>query len=61
MRMGGSLRSCNSIMDINGRALQSLEISTTDYNLDISKLSKGVYFVELQSGKSKSTKKFIKN
>ena len=49
------------VIDINGRVLQILEILTTDYSLDISNLSKGVYFVELQSGESKSTKKFIKN
>jgi hypothetical protein len=50
-----------TVIDINGRTLQSLEISTTDYSLDISNLSKGAYFVELLSGDSKSTKKFIKN
>ena len=49
------------VIDINGRVLQILEILTTDYSLDISNLSKGVYFLELQSGESKSTKKFIKN
>ena len=49
------------VIDINGRVLQTLEILTTDYSLDISNLSKGVYFIELLSGESKSTKKFIKN
>jgi len=50
-----------TVFDINGRELQSLEISTTDYNLDISNLSKGVYFIELLSGESKFIEKFIKN
>ncbi len=50
-----------TVMDINGRALQSLEISTTDYSLDISDLSKGVYFLDIESGDFKVTKKFIKN
>lgn len=50
-----------TVIDINGRELQSLEISTSDYSLDISNLSKGVYFIELLSGEPKVTKKFIKN
>ena len=49
------------ITDINGRQLSSIEISAIDYSLDISELSKGVYFLEVQTGALKSTKKFIKN
>ena len=49
------------LIDINGRVLKSIAISKRDYNLDISSLSKGVYFLEVESGVSKSTKKFIKN
>ena len=49
------------LIDINGRVLKSIAISNRDYNLDISSLSKGVYFLEVESGVSKSTKKFIKN
>ncbi len=50
-----------TVIDINGRELQTLEILTTDYTLDISNLSKGVYFIELLSGESKFTEKFMKN
>lgn len=50
-----------TIVDINGRVLNSIEISVSDYSLDVSSLSKGVYFLEIHSGESKSTKKFIKN
>ncbi|MTE25422.1 T9SS type A sorting domain-containing protein [Winogradskyella ouciana] len=50
-----------TIVDINGRELNSIEISVSDYSLDVSGLSNGVYFLEIQSGESKSTKKFIKN
>jgi hypothetical protein len=50
-----------SIIDINGRLLNSLEVSNNEYSLDISKLSKGVYFLQIQSGELKSIKKFIKN
>ncbi|WP_299116814.1 T9SS type A sorting domain-containing protein [uncultured Winogradskyella sp.] len=50
-----------TITDINGRQLNSVQLSVTDYNLDVSNLSKGIYFLEIRSGKLKSTKKFIKN
>lgn len=49
------------IIDINGRLLSEVKISTTNYSMEVSDLSKGVYFLEIQSGESKSTKKFIKN
>lgn len=50
-----------TIVDINGRQLNTIEILTKDYSLDVSDLSKGVYFLEILSGDSKITKKFIKN
>ncbi len=50
-----------TIIDINGRVLKSLAISNLNYSLDVSSFSKGVYFLEIQSGESKSTRKFIKN
>ncbi|MBC3846167.1 T9SS type A sorting domain-containing protein [Winogradskyella echinorum] len=50
-----------AIVDINGRMLTEIEISASSYILDISTFSKGVYFIEIQSGNSKVTKKFIKN
>jgi len=50
-----------TIVDINGRELNAIEIATTDYSLDVTELSKGVYFLEIQSGASRLTKKFIKN
>ncbi len=49
------------IVDINGRILNSVDISQAEYSLDVSSLSKGVYFLEIQSGENKSIKKFIKN
>ncbi|MEO1032632.1 MAG: T9SS type A sorting domain-containing protein [Bacteroidota bacterium] len=49
------------IVDMNGRELNRIEVSTGDYSLDVSSLSKGIYFLEIQSGNSKSTKKFIKH
>ncbi len=49
------------IVDINGRILNSVDISQAEYSLDVSSLSKGVYFLEIQSGENKSIKKFVKN
>ncbi|WP_394351753.1 T9SS type A sorting domain-containing protein [Winogradskyella schleiferi] len=36
-------------------------VSYLEYSLDVSSLTKGVYFLELQTVASKLTKKFIKN
>ncbi|QXP78915.1 MULTISPECIES: T9SS type A sorting domain-containing protein [Winogradskyella] len=50
-----------SIVDVNGRVLSDINILNIDYSLDVTTLVKGVYFLEIQSGESKSIKKFIKN
>ncbi|SDI45103.1 T9SS type A sorting domain-containing protein [Winogradskyella thalassocola] len=50
-----------TIIDINGRLLKEIKLSNLNYDLDVSNLTKGVYFLEIQFGESKSTKKFIKN
>ncbi len=50
-----------SIIDINGRLLKSIVASDMNYSIDISSFSKGIYFIEIQFGEFKSTKKFIKN
>ncbi|WP_179007633.1 T9SS type A sorting domain-containing protein [Winogradskyella forsetii] len=50
-----------TIVDIKGRVLNDIQLSNSEYTLDVSTLTKGVYFLEIQSGESKSTKKFIKN
>ena len=50
-----------TIVDINGRILKDIKLSNLEYSLDVSSLAKGVYFMEIYSGNSSSTKKFIKN
>jgi hypothetical protein len=50
-----------SIIDINCRLLESIRVSKKDDNIDVSDLSKGVYFIEIQFGEFKTIKKFIKN
>ncbi|MEO1032631.1 MAG: T9SS type A sorting domain-containing protein [Bacteroidota bacterium] len=48
------------IVDMNGRELNRIEVSTGDYSLDVSSLSPGIYFLEIGWGALKSTQKFIK-
>ncbi|MEH6538332.1 MAG: T9SS type A sorting domain-containing protein [Psychroserpens sp.] len=51
-----------SIYDINGRLLQINQPSNSslEYQLDVSHLSQGIYFLEMQSNNLKQTQKFIK-
>lgn len=49
------------IIDSNGRELKAIVISDTEYSFDVSDYSNGIYFIEIQSGHSKATKKFVKN
>jgi hypothetical protein len=59
-----SVTPINSIIiyDVNGRMLNSKEglYSSLEYQLDVTNLSKGVYFIEVISGDFKQTQKFIK-
>jgi hypothetical protein len=49
------------VYDINGRTLKTIEMSIADYSLDISSLSKGVYFLEIESDNYKTAKRFVKH
>lgn len=51
-----------TISDINGRQLQSITLAeqSLKHQLNLEDLSSGMYFIELQSGKSKQVKKIIK-
>lgn len=52
-----------SVYDINGRLLndKTLSNSPLEFKLDVSHLSNGLYFLEIQSTNSKQTQKFIKD
>ena len=50
-----------SVIDLNGRLLNEIIVSSLDYDLDVSSLTKGVYFLEIQSGITKTVKRFIKS
>ena len=51
-----------AVYDVNGRELNAIDIENNQlqYLLDVSALSQGIYFIEVQSGSYKSSKKFIK-
>ncbi|OUS00792.1 hypothetical protein A9Q86_08540 [Flavobacteriales bacterium 33_180_T64] len=50
------------VYDINGRLLHSEMFlnQSLEFQLDVTSLARGLYFVEIQSGNSKQAKKFIK-
>ena len=51
-----------NIIDINGRILNAIKLDeiAQNYQLDVSNLSNGIYFIEINSGKAKHIQKFIK-
>ncbi|WP_452231736.1 FG-GAP-like repeat-containing protein [Lacinutrix sp. MEBiC02595] len=51
-----------TIYDVNGRKLNAIEIknSALQYQLDVTTLSNGIYFLEIISENAKQTQKFIK-
>ncbi|RKE95153.1 T9SS type A sorting domain-containing protein [Ichthyenterobacterium magnum] len=51
-----------AVYDVNGRELNAIDIENNQlqYLLDVSELSQGIYFIEVQSDNFKSSKKFIK-
>ncbi|QRM90715.1 T9SS type A sorting domain-containing protein [Lacinutrix sp. WUR7] len=52
-----------TIYDVNGRKLNAIELSNNalQYELDVTTLSNGIYFLEVHSSNAKQTQKFIKN
>lgn len=49
------------LTDINGKIIRKSKFSNTDNQLDISNLSKGVYFITITTNKDTNTYKIIKN
>lgn len=58
-----SIESINQvrIYDISGRIVSKSSPNSSNFNLDIADLNKGVYLVKLNSGDKEATTKFIKN
>lgn len=51
-----------SVVDINGRTVKSLDLNNvTETQLNVSDLTSGVYFINVNSVDGKAVKKFIKN
>lgn len=49
------------LFDVTGKAIQRFEPSASQFELDGSKLSQGVYFVKIKSGADFAVQKIIKN
>ncbi len=49
-----------TILDVNGRVLKTIHNSTNNIQINITDLSSGVYFVQIDSGQQKEVKKFVK-
>lgn len=49
------------ILDITGRRLITQEINSSQFNMNVSSLSPGIYFVKLQTSKGMVVKKFVKD
>jgi photosystem II stability/assembly factor-like uncharacterized protein len=49
-----------SIIDFTGRILQTIEITDTQFQTDISRLTPGVYFVQLKTAYGKAVQKIVR-
>lgn len=49
------------LTDINGKIIRKIEFDNTDNQLDISNISKGIYFISITSNNDTNTYKIIKN
>ncbi|WP_322550017.1 T9SS type A sorting domain-containing protein [Flavobacterium psychraquaticum] len=50
-----------TIVDINGRTVKNIDVSTIENEINISDLNSGVYFLNITNDKGLATKKIIKN
>jgi hypothetical protein len=49
-----------SITDVEGRKVYETKVPSSNFQLPISNLQKGIYFVEVNNGKQKGVRKFLK-
>jgi hypothetical protein len=49
------------ITDMNGRSIKQVIVKQNEIALNISELSSGVYFIEVNTSKTRSIKKLIRN
>lgn len=57
---GQQQKSVISVFDINGKVQLTGVTAAATYNMDVSKLPAGVYFVQIVNGDKKTTKKIVK-
>lgn len=49
-----------SLLDVYGRTIQEFKVQSSEFKIQIEDLSKGIYFIKLQTNKGPVVKKFIK-
>ncbi|WP_055443371.1 T9SS type A sorting domain-containing protein [Lacinutrix himadriensis] len=57
---GNSVIDTITIYDVNGRALKAINYDANVVEMNITDLSSGIYFIQIQAGEEKEVKKFIK-
>jgi hypothetical protein len=49
-----------TVTDVNGKKVYETQTKTSNFKLQTSNFSNGIYFVEVNDGKDKAVKKFLK-
>jgi plastocyanin len=49
------------IYNVNGELVSEMEVSSSVFNIDLSKEINGIYFIKIQNGDAVTTKKVLKN
>jgi hypothetical protein len=50
-----------TIVDVNGRTVKTVVDNQTQLQINVSDLTSGVYFMNIETNEGKTVKKFIKN
>lgn len=50
-----------TIVDVNGRTVKTITVNQTQSQINVSDLTSGVYFINIETNEGKAVKKFIKN
>ena len=50
-----------TIVDVNGRSVQTFVVNQTQTQINVSDLTSGIYFLNIETNEGSTVKKFIKN
>mgnify|MGYP006201066821 CR=1 FL=1 len=50
-----------TIVDVNGRSVQTFVVNQTQTKINVSDLTSGIYFLNIETNEGSTVKKFIKN